>query len=105
MLRPPLESSRRDGSNEGSQHIFSLRNKKYFSLNYPQYPLLSEALWHERFRSPCTSQIIPFKGNGHPAMFSCFAKGINFYDLPFVSVKDEASIGGANIISKTGGKE
>ena len=27
----------------GSQHMFSLRNHK-FSLNYPQYPLLSRAL-------------------------------------------------------------
>ena len=26
---PPLEPSRRDGSNEGSQHMFSLRNKKH----------------------------------------------------------------------------
>ena len=25
---PPLEPSRRDGSNEGSQHMFLLRNKK-----------------------------------------------------------------------------
>ena len=28
MLCPSLEPSRRDGSNEGSQHMFSLRNKK-----------------------------------------------------------------------------
>ena len=31
-----LEPSRRDGSNEGSQHIFLLKNKKIFSLNHPQ---------------------------------------------------------------------
>ena len=27
---PSLEPSRRDGSNEGSQHMFSLRNKKNY---------------------------------------------------------------------------
>ena len=27
---PSLELSRRDGSNEGSQHMFSLRNKKNY---------------------------------------------------------------------------
>ena len=27
---PSLEPSRRDGSNEGSQHMFSLRNKEIF---------------------------------------------------------------------------
>ena len=31
------------GSNEGSQYLFSLRNKKKISLNYLQYPLLSGA--------------------------------------------------------------
>ena len=41
---PSLELSRRDGSNDGSQHMFSLRNKKKYSLNYSQYPLLSGAL-------------------------------------------------------------
>ena len=40
-----LELSRRDGSDEGSQHIFSLRNNRKISLNYPQYPLLSGALY------------------------------------------------------------
>ena len=30
-----------DGSNEGSQHMFLLRNK---NLNYPQYTILSGAL-------------------------------------------------------------
>ena len=40
-----LEPSRQDGSNEGSQHMFSLRNKKKLSLNYPRYPLLSGALF------------------------------------------------------------
>ena len=44
MLLPLLESSRRDGSNEGSQHMISLRNKKQISLNYRQYPLLPGAL-------------------------------------------------------------
>ena len=37
----------RDGSNEGSQHIFSmrnLRNKKKICLNYRQFPILSGAL-------------------------------------------------------------
>ena len=38
-----LEPSRRDGSNEGSQHMFSLRNKK-ISLNYSQYSLISGTL-------------------------------------------------------------
>ena len=28
MMRPLLQPSNRDNSNEGSQHIFSLRNKK-----------------------------------------------------------------------------
>ena len=41
---PSLEPSHQDGSNEGSQHMFLLRNKKKLSLNYPQYPLLSGAL-------------------------------------------------------------
>ena len=36
---PSLEPSRRDSSNEGSQHMFTLRNKKNLSLNYSQYPL------------------------------------------------------------------
>ena len=33
---PSLELSHRDGSNEGLQHMFSLRNKKKLSLYYPQ---------------------------------------------------------------------
>ena len=41
---PSLEPSHRDGSNEGSQYMFSLRNKKKLSLHYPQYSLLSGAL-------------------------------------------------------------
>ena len=41
---PSLEPSHGDGSNEGLQHMFSLRNKKKLSLNYPQHPLLSGAL-------------------------------------------------------------
>ena len=36
--------SRHDGSNEGSQCMFLLRNKKKIDLNYPQYLLLSGAL-------------------------------------------------------------
>ena len=43
LCDPSLEPSHRDGSNEGSQYMFSLRNKKTF-LNYPKYPLLSGAL-------------------------------------------------------------
>ena len=41
---PSLEPSCQDGSNEGSQYVFSLRNKKKYL--YPQYlyPLLSGAL-------------------------------------------------------------
>ena len=39
---PSLEPSQGDGSNE-SQHLFLLRIK--LSLNYPQYPLLSESLY------------------------------------------------------------
>ena len=37
---PSLEPSHRDGSNEGSQHMFSLRNKKnyvWIILNIPSY--------------------------------------------------------------------
>ena len=34
----------RGGSNEGSQNGFLWRNKENLSLNYPCYPLLSEAL-------------------------------------------------------------
>ena len=49
---PSLEPSRQDGSNEGSQCMFSLRNKKKTSLNYRQYPLLSLALSMERTASP-----------------------------------------------------
>ena len=30
---PSFESSHRDGSNEGSQHMFALRNKNEISLN------------------------------------------------------------------------
>ena len=41
---PSLKLSCRDGSDEGSQHMFSLRNKKKLFLNYPQYPLLLGAL-------------------------------------------------------------
>ena len=40
---PSLEPSHRDRSNEGSQHMFLLRNKK-LSLTYPHYTLLSGAL-------------------------------------------------------------
>ena len=38
--------SNQEGSNEGSQHMFLLRNKKKLSLNYLQYPLLSGVLKH-----------------------------------------------------------
>ena len=41
---PSLEPSRRDGSNEGSQHMFSLRNLIILSLNYPQNFILSGPL-------------------------------------------------------------
>ena len=40
---PSLEPSRRNCSNEGSQHMFLLRNKK-LSFSYPQNFLLSGAL-------------------------------------------------------------
>ena len=50
---PSLELFRRDGSKEGSQHMFSLRNKKKLSLNYPQYSLLSVALL-ELFKNSCS---------------------------------------------------
>ena len=36
-----LEPSHQDASNEGSQHMFQLRNRKKLPLNYSQYPLLS----------------------------------------------------------------
>ena len=40
-LRPPLETSHRDGSNEGSQHMFYLRNKKIvFEL-----PSITPLIW------------------------------------------------------------
>ena len=41
---PSLEPFCADGSNEGSQHMFLLRNNKILSLNYPQYTHLSGAL-------------------------------------------------------------
>ena len=34
------EPSHRDGSDEGSEHMVSMRNKKKLSLSYHQYPLL-----------------------------------------------------------------
>ena len=40
---PSLDASRRDGSNEGSKHMFRLRNEKKISLNL-KYPFLSGAL-------------------------------------------------------------
>ena len=50
---PSLQPSRRyrDGSNEGEQHMTSLRNLENIPLNYPQYPLLSGALRSIRSRS------------------------------------------------------
>ena len=39
-VTPSLEASHRDGSNEGSQHMFSLRNKKtglWIILSTPSY--------------------------------------------------------------------
>ena len=41
-----LEPSHQEGSNEGSQHMFSLRNKKKLPSDYPQYPLL---IWRSSF--------------------------------------------------------
>ena len=41
---PSLEPSHRDSSNEGSQHMFSLRNKEKLCFNNLQYPLLFGAL-------------------------------------------------------------
>ena len=41
---PSLEPSCQDGSNEGSQHMFSLINMENYLLNYPPHPLLSGAL-------------------------------------------------------------
>ena len=38
-----LEPSCRDANDEGSQHIFLLRNKKKISLDYSQLPFLSGA--------------------------------------------------------------
>ena len=41
---PPLEPSHRDGTNEGSQHNFTLKNKKNylsFILNTPCIPLIA----------------------------------------------------------------
>ena len=34
---PSLEQSRRDGTNKGSQHMFSLRNKNIFELSSIPY--------------------------------------------------------------------
>ena len=39
MFDPSLKPSCRDGSNEGSQHMFLLRNKENLPLNDPQHPL------------------------------------------------------------------
>ena len=39
---PSLEPSPRDGSNEGSQHMLSLRNIIKLSPNYPSYPTYQE---------------------------------------------------------------
>ena len=41
---PSLKPSRRDGSNEGSQHMFFFEKQENLSPNYRQYPLLSGAL-------------------------------------------------------------
>ena len=41
---PSLEQSRWASSNEGSQLMFLMRNKKKLSLNYLQYPFLSGVL-------------------------------------------------------------
>ena len=49
---PSLEPSPRDGSNDGSQHMFYLRNNKKLSLNHPQKSTLSGAL-NSPFYSDC----------------------------------------------------
>ena len=50
-----LEPYCRDGSNEGSQHVF-IEEKENLSLNYPPYPLLSGALCKGLRR--CASHLI-----------------------------------------------
>ena len=41
---PSTEPSRRDGSDEASQHMVSMRNKKNYPSIIIKYPLLSRAL-------------------------------------------------------------
>ena len=59
----------RDGSNEGSQHTFSLRNKKNI-LNYLQYSHLSGALisgvtgfLYNRIMTPNIQEYLSFRSN------------------------------------------
>ena len=42
---PSSEPSRRDGSDEGSQHMISVRNKKNYPSIIIKYPLLPRALY------------------------------------------------------------
>ena len=52
--------------------MFSLRNKKKVSLNYPQYPLLPGALissvtglLHNRIMTPNIQEYLSLKNNGY----------------------------------------
>ena len=53
LIKTYVVTRHRDGSNEGSQHMFSLTNKKNMILNTP-HPLLSGALsnYGNDFRCP-----------------------------------------------------
>ena len=53
---PSLETSRRDGSNEGHTYVF-VENKEKLSLNYLQYLLLFGALFSTISRSALFFQI------------------------------------------------
>ena len=50
MLRPSLEPSSRDGSNEGSQHMFLLRDKKKYLCIIIDTPLIWSAVNFPAFK-------------------------------------------------------
>ena len=70
MLYPSSEPSRRDGSDEGSQHMVSMRNTKIII----KYSLLSRALFNTvmclRIGTPKIIHF-PFVPNGKLIVFSC----------------------------------
>ena len=64
--------------------MFLLRNKKKLSLNYPQYPILSRALFFNSNKCPCSSYISPtpiiHETNSHISI-SKSADVVNSYNL------------------------